>query len=288
MKSSAGKAFRHAISEENPLQILGCINAYNAIMAEKNGAKSLYLSGAGVANASYGIPDLGLTSLDDILIDAERISRASECPLLVDIDTGFGDHKSIAKCIKALEGAGVAAVHIEDQIDQKRCGHRPGKKIVSSEAMQDRIKAAVDARTDANFFIMARTDAFAQEGLDRAVERSQAYSSCGADGIFAEAITEESHYRAFSEGLNIPILANMTEFGLTDLYSSEELSQWGVAMVLYPLSAFRAMNKASEQVYRSIMKNGHQRDQVEKMQTRAELYEYLSYYESENKIDKQI
>ncbi len=235
-----GARFRKALADNKPLQILGTINPYCAMMAEQIGHKAIYLSGGGVANASYGLPDLGMTSLNDVLEDVRRITSAVEVPLLVDIDTGWGG---------AMIRAGAAAVHIEDQIAQKRCGHRPNKEIVSQQEMVDRVKAAVDARTDESFFIMARTDAFAQEGLESAIERAQACVEAGADGIFAEAVNEEEHYRAFSAAMDVPLLANITEFGQTPLYNKAELGEWGVDMVLYPLSAFRAMNKAAEQVY---------------------------------------
>ncbi|AOS97832.1 Methylisocitrate lyase [Microbulbifer aggregans] len=282
---SAGARFRQALVENQPLQVVGTINAYSAIMAERIGHKAIYLSGAGVANASYGLPDLGMTSLDNVLEDVRRITAASELPLLVDIDTGWGGAFNIARTIKEMIRAGAAAVHIEDQVAQKRCGHRPNKEIVSKEEMVDRIKAAVDARTDDDFFIMARTDAFAQEGLDAAIERAQACIEAGADGIFAEAVTELEHYRAFKDALNVPILANITEFGKTKLYNKAELAESGADMVLYPLSAFRAMNKAAENVYTSILENGDQQAVVDTMQTRAELYDYLNYHEFEDKLD---
>ncbi|KUJ84854.1 methylisocitrate lyase [Microbulbifer flavimaris] len=284
-KLSAGARFRRALAENQPLQVVGTINAYTAIMAERIGHKAIYLSGGGVANASYGLPDLGMTSLDNVLEDVRRITAASELPLLVDIDTGWGGAFNIARTIKEMIRAGAAAVHIEDQVAQKRCGHRPNKEIVSKEEMVDRIKAAVDARTDDDFFIMARTDAFAQEGLDAAIERAQACIEAGADGIFAEAVTELEHYRAFKDALNVPILANITEFGKTKLYNKAELAESGADMVLYPLSAFRAMNKAAENVYSSILENGDQQAVVDTMQTRAELYDYLNYHEFEDKLD---
>ena len=271
---SAGIKFRQALINNKPLQIVGTINAYTAMMAEKIGHQAIYLSGGGVANASYGLPDLGMTSLNDVLVDVQRITAATEVPLLVDIDTGWGGAFNIAKTIKDMQKAGAAAVHMEDQVAQKRCGHRPNKEVVSVEEMQDRIKAAVDARTDENFFIMARTDAFAIEGLE-----------AGADGIFAEAIQTEAHYREFSQALNVPILANMTEFGKTELWSKEQLAEWGADMVLYPLSAFRAMNKAAENVYRHLLVDGHQRNVVDTMQTRMELYDYLGYHAYEQKLD---
>ena len=285
VSSSAGKTFRDALAQHQPLQIVGTINAYAAIMAEKIGHKAIYLSGGGVANASYGLPDLGMTSLNDVIADVQRITAASSLPLLVDIDTGWGGAFNIAKTIRDMEKAGAAAVHMEDQVSQKRCGHRPNKEIVSTQEMVDRITAAVDARTDPDFFIMARTDAFAQEGLDKAIERAQAYVEAGADGIFAEAIQTEAHYRAFSSHLDVPILANITEFGQTELWNKQELGEWGAAMVLYPLSAFRAMNRAAENVYQSILDNGDQKAVLEGMQTRMELYDYLAYHDYEQKLD---
>ena len=285
MKMSPGKRFRVALEQNKPLQIVGTINPYCAIMAERIGHKAIYLSGGGVANASYGLPDLGMTSLNDVIADVMRITSASELPLMVDIDTGWGGAFNIAKTIKDMEKAGAAAVHMEDQVAQKRCGHRPNKEIVSTEEMVDRIKAAVDARTDPDFFIMARTDAFAQEGLEAAIKRAKAYIAAGADGIFAEAIKTEEHYRAFSEALNVPILANITEFGQTELWNKEQLGEWGAAMVLYPLSAFRAMNKAAETVYTNILEKGDQKDVTDLMQTRMELYDYLGYHDYEQKLD---
>ena len=282
---SAGKKFRQALADNKPLQIVGTINAYSAMMAKAIGHKAIYLSGGGVANASYGLPDLGTTSLNDVIVDVQRITSACDLPLLVDIDTGWGGAFNIAKTIKDMEKAGAAAVHMEDQVAQKRCGHRPNKEIVSTAEMVDRIKAAVDARTDPDFFIMARTDAFAQEGLEKAIERAKAYVAAGADGIFAEAVKTEEHYRAFSEALDVPILANITEFGQTELWNKEELGEWGAAMVLYPLSAFRAMNKAAETVYTAILKDGDQKAVTDMMQTRMELYDYLGYHEYEQKLD---
>lgn len=280
-----GAKFRQALANNKPLQIVGTINAYSAMMAERIGHQAIYLSGGGVANASYGLPDLGMTSLNDVVEDVRRITSASSLPLLVDIDTGWGGAFNIARTIQQMEKAGAAAVHLEDQVSQKRCGHRPNKEIVSTEEMVDRIKAAVDARTDKSFFIMARTDAFAQEGLEAAVERAKAYVAAGADGIFAEAVKTEEHYRAFSEALDVPILANITEFGQTELWNKEQLGEWGAAMVLYPLSAFRAMNKAAETVYQSILEEGDQRKVVDIMQTRMELYDYLNYHTFEQKLD---
>jgi methylisocitrate lyase len=283
--TSPGARFRQALSDNKPLQIVGAVNAYCAMMAQQAGHQAIYLSGAGVANASYGLPDLGMTSLNDVLIDVNRITSASDLPLLVDIDTGWGGAFNIARTVKEMIKAGAAAVHIEDQVAQKRCGHRPNKAIVSKEEMVDRIKAAVDARTDDNFFIMARTDAFAQEGLEAAIERAQACVEAGADGIFAEAIKTEAHYRAFSKAIKVPILANITEFGQTELWNKEQLGEWGAAMVLYPLSAFRAMNKAAETVYQNILQQGDQKQVIELMQTRMELYDYLGYHDFEQKLD---
>lgn len=283
--NSAGKRFRDALAANKPLQIVGTINAYSAIMAKKIGHQAIYLSGGGVANASYGLPDLGMTSLNDVIADVQRITSACDLPLLVDIDTGWGGAFNISKTVRDMEKAGAAAVHMEDQVAQKRCGHRPNKEIVSTDEMVDRIKAAVDGRTDPDFFIMARTDAFAQEGLEAAIERSKAYIEAGADGIFAEAIQTEEHYRAFSEALDVPILANITEFGKTELWNKQQLGEWGASMVLYPLSAFRAMNKAAEMVYQSILEQGDQKAVVDMMQTRAELYDYLGYHDYEAKLD---
>lgn len=286
MTSTPGNRFRQALSENKPLQIVGTINAYSALMAEKIGHKAIYLSGGGVANASYGLPDLGITSLNDVLEDVRRITAASDVPLTVDIDTGWGGAFNISKTVKEMIRSGAAAAHIEDQVAQKRCGHRPNKECVSQEEMCDRIKAAVDAKTDDSFFLMARTDAFAAEGLDRAIERSQAYIEAGADGIFAEAINEQAHYEAFRDALDVPILANITEFGKTPLYKKNELGAWGVDMVLYPLSAFRAMNRAAELVYQSILEKGDQTEVVDNMQTRMELYDYLNYHDYEQKLDQ--
>jgi methylisocitrate lyase len=280
-----GARFRQAIADNKPLQVVGTINAYSAIMAEKIGHQAIYLSGGGVANASYGLPDLGMTSLNDVIADVQRITSASSLPLLVDIDTGWGGAFNIAKTIRDMEKAGAAAVHMEDQVAQKRCGHRPNKEIVSTEEMVDRIKAAVDARTDPDFFIMARTDAFAQEGLELALERAKAYVAAGADGIFAEAIKTEEHYRAFAEAVDVPILANITEFGQTELWNKQQLGEWGAALVLYPLSAFRAMSKAAEMVYQSILAEGDQKQVLDSMQTREELYDYLGYHDYEKKLD---
>lgn len=280
-----GQSFRDAVATAKPLQIVGTVNAYFALMAERVGHKALYLSGAGVANASYGLPDLGMTSMNDVLIDAARITSATDLPLLVDIDTGWGGAFNIARTIKEFEKARVAAVHMEDQVAQKRCGHRPNKAVVSIDEMCDRIKAAVDARTDDSFVIMARTDAVAVEGLESGIERAQAYLEAGADMIFAEALTELDHYRQFKARVNAPILANMTEFGKTELFDKEDLFQAGADMVLYPLGAFRAANAAALKVFEALMQDGHQRSQVEAMQTRADLYDFLNYHSYEDKLD---
>ncbi|APR68823.1 MAG: methylisocitrate lyase [Thalassobium sp.] len=280
-----GQKFRKALEDNKPLQIVGTINAYAAMMAERIGHQAIYLSGGGVANASYGLPDLGMTSLNDVVEDVRRITAASSLPLLVDIDTGWGGAFNIARTIQQMEKAGAAAVHIEDQVAQKRCGHRPNKEIVSENEMVDRIKAAVDARIDPSFFIMARTDAFAQEGLEAAITRAQACVAAGADGIFAEAIKTEEDYRKFAAAIDVPLLANITEFGQTELWNREQLGEWGAAMVLYPLSAFRAMNKAAETVYKSILAEGDQKKVVDLMQTRMELYDYLNYHDFEQKLD---
>lgn len=285
MKISQGAKFRQALKDNNPLQIVGAINAYCAMLAQEAGHKAIYLSGGGVANASYGLPDLGITSLNDVIADVERISNASEIPLLVDIDTGWGGAFNIARAIKAMEKAGAAAVHLEDQVAQKRCGHRPNKAIVSQAEMVDRVKAAVDARTDDDFVIMARTDALAVEGMDSAIERAIACVEAGADAIFPEAINELGQYKHFADAVKVPILANITEFGQTPLFNCEELAGQGVGMVLYPLSAFRAMSKAALDVYQTIAINGDQKAVVDKMQTRMELYEVLGYHAYENKLD---
>jgi methylisocitrate lyase len=282
---SAGAKFRKALAENHPLQVVGAINAYCAMLAEDSGHKALYLSGAGVANASYGLPDLGITSLNDVIHDVERICGASELPLLVDIDTGWGGAFNIARSIKAMERAGAAAVHIEDQVSQKRCGHRPNKAIVSQVEMVDRIKAAVDAKSDSHFVVMARTDALAVEGIESAVERAVACVEAGADAIFPEAILELDQYRQFAEAVKVPVLANITEFGATPLFNCEELAEKGVSIVLYPLSAFRAMSKAALDVYQTIAIAGDQKACVEKMQSRTELYEVLGYHVYEQKLD---
>ena len=282
---SPGARFRKALEESNPLQVVGAVNAYCAMLAEASGHKAIYLSGGGVANASYGIPDLGITSLNDVIHDVERICGATDLPLLVDIDTGWGGAFNIARTIKNMERAGAAAVHIEDQVSQKRCGHRPNKAIVSKTEMADRVKAAVDARTDSDFVIMARTDALAVEGMDSAIERAVACVEAGADAIFPEAMLELDQYRQFVEAVKVPVLANITEFGATPLFNCSELAENGVAMVLYPLSAFRAMSKAALDVYQTIAINGDQKACVEKMQSRTELYEVLGYHVYEQKLD---
>jgi methylisocitrate lyase len=283
---SSGAKFRNALKENSPLIIPGAINAYSAILAEKSGHQALYLSGGGVAAASYGLPDLGITSLEDVLIDARRITNASSLPLLVDIDTGWGGAFNISRTIKEMIQAGVAAVHIEDQISQKRCGHRPNKSLVSSAEMEDRIKAAVDGRTDESFFIMARTDSFASEGMSGAIERAESYIEQGADGIFLEAVSNLDDYKILKESISAPVLANITEFGKTPLFTAEELSSVGVDMVLFPLSAFRAMSQIAEKVYISLAKDGTQEPLLDIMQTRNELYERLNYHEYENKLDE--
>ncbi len=282
---SAGALLRQAIKDNHPLQLVGTINAYTAMMAERVGHKALYLSGAGVANASFGLPDLGMTSLNDVCEDIRRITGATELPLLVDADTGWGGAFNIARTVKEMTKAGAAGFHIEDQVAQKRCGHRPNKEIVSLEEMVDRVKASVDARTDENFFIMARTDALQQQGLDAAIERALACEAAGADAIFAEAVYTLEQYQAFTNVLKVPVLANITEFGQTPLFNKAELAGVGVDMVLYPLSAFRAMNKAALNVYESILANGDQKAVVDSMQTRAELYDFLNYHSYEQKLD---
>ena len=283
---SAGAKFRQAVKEEIPLADVGCVNAYFARLATQSGFKAIYLSGGGVAACSRGIPDLGITSLEDVLIDAQRITDNVDTPLLVDIDTGWGGAFNIARTIKAMEKAGVAAVHLEDQVAQKRCGHRPNKAIVSLEEMVDRVKAAVDARVNPDFVIMARTDALAVEGLQSAIERAQACVEAGADMIFPEAITELGMYRQFADAVNVPILANITEFGATPLYSQQELGEAGVSLVLYPLSSFRAASKAALGVYEAIRRDGHQQNVVDTMQTRMELYDFLGYHDYEQKLDQ--
>jgi methylisocitrate lyase len=284
-KQTPGARFRSALAENSPLQIVGSINAYCAMLAEAAGHKAIYLSGAGVANASYGLPDLGITSLNDVIADVERICNASNLPLLVDIDTGWGGAFNIARTIKAMEKAGAGGVHLEDQVAQKRCGHRPNKSIVPLSEMVDRVKSAVDARCDPDFVIMARTDALAVEGMDAAIERAVACVEAGADAIFPEAMLELSQYRQFADAVGVPVLANITEFGKTPLFNCKELGAHGVAMVLYPLSAFRAMSKAALEVYETIAINGDQTAMVDHMQTRDQLYEVLGYHVYEQKLD---
>jgi len=284
--SSAGKKFRSALKAEKPLQIAGAVNAYCALLAEKAGFKALYLSGAGVANASFGLPDLAITTMNDVIEDARRITQATDLPLLVDIDVGWGGAFNIARTIKEMERAGVAAVHIEDQVSNKRCGHRPGKELVPKHEMGDRVKAAADAKTDKDFIIMARTDALAGEGLDGVIERCVHYVECGADAIFAEAMTDLAHYKKIKAAVKVPLLANMTEFGKTEYYTTKQLGNAGVDMALYPLSAFRAMSRAAENVYNTIRKDGTQKNAVGAMQTREELYKVLDYYSYEKKLDK--
>jgi len=285
-KDSAGLKFRQAVKDESPLQVVGAINAYHAILAEKSGYKAIYLSGGGVAAGSLGVPDLGITTLEDILVDVRRITDASSLPLLVDIDTGFGGAFNIARAIKLIEKAGAGAIHIEDQVLAKRCGHRPNKSIVSTDEMVDRIKAAVDAREDNDFVIMARTDALAVEGLNSALDRAKACEEAGADMIFPEAITDLGTYNEFTKNINVPVLANITEFGATPLFTIDELKSVGIAIALYPLSAFRAMNQAALFIYEGLRKNGTQKDLISKMQTREELYEFLNYHEFEKKLDE--
>ena len=282
---SAGKKLREALVEESPLQVVGTINAYSAMMAEKVGYRAIYLSGAGVANGSFGLPDLGMTSLNDVLEDVKRITGACNLPLLVDIDTGWGGAFNISRTIKYMTRSGAAGAHIEDQVAQKRCGHRPNKEIVSCEEMEDRIKAAVDAKLDQDFLLMARTDALAVSGLQEVIDRAGRFQEAGADAIFAEAMTELSMYEKVVQSVDIPVLANITEFGSTPLYSLEELGSAGVAMALYPLSAFRAMNQAALNVYSTLRSQGTQASLIDKMQSRNDLYEFLGYHDYENKLD---
>ena len=284
--SSAGAVFRKALAEESPLQIVGAIYANHALLAQRAGYRAIYLSGGGVAAGSMGIPDLGITTLEDVLTDVRRITNVCPLPLLVDADTGFGTSAfNIARTVKDLIKAGAAAMHIEDQVGAKRCGHRPNKEIVSTAEMVDRIKAAVDARTDENFSVMARTDAIAAEGIEAAIERVHAYIEAGADLVFPEAIRTLEDYKKFSSAVSKPILANITEFGLTPLFTRDELAAQGVAMILYPLSAFRAMNKAAENVYQAIRRDGTQSGVIETMQTREELYQSIDYYKYEEALD---
>ncbi|MBG6221334.1 MULTISPECIES: methylisocitrate lyase [unclassified Janthinobacterium] len=283
---SAGAAFRKAVQEESPLQVVGAINANHALLAKRAGYKAIYLSGGGVAAGSLGLPDLGISSLDDVLTDIRRITDVCDLPLLVDADTGFGSSAfNVARTVKSMIKFGAAGLHIEDQVGAKRCGHRPGKEIVSKEEMVDRIKAAVDARTDPNFVIMARTDALAVDGLEAALERAVACVEAGADMIFPEAITDLDMYATFAKAVNVPILANITEFGSTPLFTLDELRSAHVGLALYPLSAFRAMNKAAENVYRALRRDGTQKNVVDTMQTRMELYESINYHDFEQKLD---
>ena len=283
---SAGARLRAAVEAERPLQVVGTINAYSALLAERSGFRAIYVSGAGVANASFGLPDLGMTSLNDVCEDVRRITAASELPLLVDADTGWGGAFNIAKTCKDLIKSGAAGMHLEDQVQAKRCGHRPGKALVPSEEMSDRIKAAVDGRTDPSFVIMARTDAHAVEGQQAALDRAQAYVAAGADMIFAEALTSLEEYKQFTAAIRVPVLANITEFGKTPLFTTTELGSVGVRLVLYPLSAFRAMSNAALAVYGALRKDGTQKNVMDLMQTRTELYDVLGYNEYEKKLDE--
>lgn len=284
--NTAGQGLRQAVADNNPLQVVGTVNAYSAIMAQKLGHRAIYLSGGGVAACSLGTPDLGISTLADVLEDARRITDASDLPLLVDIDVGWGGAFNIARCIREMTRAGVAGVHIEDQIMQKRCGHRPNKAIVPSAEMADRIKAAVDARSDASFVIMARTDALAVEGMDAAIDRALACVEAGADMIFPEAMTELEQYQRFVDAVKVPVLANITEFGATPLFTTAELDSVGVKLALYPLSAFRAMSQAAVNVYQHILRDGTQKNVIDSMQTRMELYDYLDYHQYERSLDK--
>jgi len=287
VKKLAGELFREALATESPLQIVGTINANHALLAERAGYRAIYLSGGGVAAGSLGLPDLGISTLEDVLVDVRRIVNVCKLPLLVDIDTGFGPSAfNISRTITSLISAGAAAAHIEDQVGAKRCGHRPNKELVSTAEMVDRVRAASDARGDNPFVIIARTDAIAGEGMDSAIERARAYVDAGADAIFPEAIRDLESYKKFTDALSVPVLANITEFGLTPLFSVTELKSAGVDMALYPLSAFRAMNKAAENVYEVIRREGTQKSVIEMMQTREELYERINYYEYEKSLDK--
>ena len=287
MSQTAGRKFRDAMAAERPLQIPGAINANHALLARRAGFRAIYLSGGGVAAGSLGLPDLGISGLDDVLTDVRRITDVCDLPLLVDVDTGFGASAfNVARTVRSLIKFGAGALHIEDQVGAKRCGHRPGKEIVTQQEMVDRIKAAVDARTDPDFFIMARTDALAVEGLERAIERAVACVEAGADGIFPEAMTELSMYAKFRQAVGVPILANITEFGSTPLFTIEELASVDVDIALYPLSAFRAMNKAAERTYRALRTEGSQKSVVESMQTRKELYDSIGYWDFEHKLDE--
>jgi methylisocitrate lyase len=284
--TSAGERFRAAVAEEKPLQVAGAINAYTARLAEATGFRALYVSGGGVAANSLGMPDLGISTMEDVLIDLRRITAATSLPVLVDIDTGWGSAFNIARTIREMIRAGAAAVHMEDQVGAKRCGHRPGKELVSTEEMVDRIKAAVDAKTDPQFVLMARTDALANEGLDAAISRAQAYVAAGADMIFAEAVTELAQYTRFRQAVGVPILANITEFGQTPLWTRDELAAAGVDIILYCCGAYRAMNAAALKVYETIRREGTQKSVVPIMQSRADLYKYLGYHAYEQKLDE--
>ena len=284
--SSAGARFRAALEAERPLQVVGTINAFSALLAQKSGFRAIYLSGAGVANASFGLPDLGMTNLNDVCEDTRRITEATDLPLLVDADTGWGGAFNIARTTRALTRAGAAGMHIEDQVQTKRCGHRPGKALVSAAEMCDRLRAAVDARREPQFVIMARTDAHAVEGQKAAVERAQRYVEAGADMIFAEALTSLDEYRQFTHAVTVPVLANLTEFGKTPLFTVRELGEAGVRLALYPLSAFRASARAALNVYRTLRERGTQKDVIDTMQTRAELYDVLGYHDYERKLDE--
>ncbi|MFM9962814.1 MAG: methylisocitrate lyase [Planctomycetaceae bacterium] len=285
MHESPGLRFRQALEVERPLQVVGAINAYCARLAERAGFRALYLSGAGVANAAFGLPDLGMTSLNDVTEEARRITGTTNLPLLVDCDTGWGSSLTIARTVREMERAGVAAIHLEDQVETKRCGHRPGKQLVSVETMCDRLKAAVDARVDRYFVLMARTDAVAVEGLDAAIERAARYVAAGADLIFAEALTEPAHFRQFAQSVNVPVLANMTEFGRSPLLSVDELRDLGIRLVLYPLTAFRAMNFAAVNAYATLRSAGTQAELLPSFQTRAELYDVLDYFSFEARLE---
>ena len=282
---SPGQRFRQAIETERPLQVMGVINAYCARLAERAGFRALYLSGAGVANASFGLPDLGMTSLTDVLEDARRITATTSLPLLVDCDTGWGSPLTIARTVREMSRASVAAIHLEDQVDAKRCGHRPGKQLVTTEVMVGRLKAAVDSRTDSSLVLMARTDAAAGEGLEAAIERASRYVEAGADLIFAEALTEPEHFRRFAQAIQVPVLANMTEFGRTPMLNRDQLRDLGIRLVLYPLTAFRAMSAAAIQVYETVRNQGSQQSLLPSLQTRADLYEVLNYHALEARLD---
>lgn len=286
MNVSSGQMFKQAVASNKPLQVLGTINAYCALLAQSAGAKAVYVSGAGVANANYGLPDLGMTSLPEVLEEVRRINYVCPLPILVDVDTGWGHAFNIARTVQSMEKAGAAAIHIEDQVIAKRCGHRPNKAVVSIQEMKDRIKTAVDARVDDDFVIMARTDAFAMEGLHAAIDRASEYVAAGADMIFAEAITQLSEYQQFTHAIQVPVLANCTEFGKTPLFTREELKEVGIALILYPLSAFRSMAQAALHTYEAIINQGTQKELIKKMQTREQLYEFLNYHQYEQQLDR--